>query len=84
MISRVQETFTKYNVSLLIYLIDKCYAGNVKTEIRRMHELDVLTDSVRQPSRDPYDKYSLNMLLIGNIVAVLIISATFLVILVKL
>ena len=74
------ETCTQYNASLLRYVIDKGYASNVKTEIRRGHEPDGLTDSVRQLliSQDPCDRYLLNMPFLlnntwlSNIVVVLI------------
>ena len=66
LLSRVQETCMKYNVSFLRYVLDKSYANKVKSDIRKQYcEPDGLTDSVRQLliSRDPYDRRLLNMLL---------------------
>ena len=66
LLSRVQETCMKYNVSYLRYVLDKSYANKVKSDIRKQYcEPDGLTDSVRQLliSRDPYDRRLFNMLL---------------------
>ena len=37
LLSRIQETCMKYNVSFLRYLLDKSYANKVKSDIRKQY-----------------------------------------------
>ena len=66
LVARVKETCAKHDVSFLKYLLDDCYASNIRREMKKCYNVENgLSDSVRQLmlSHDPYDKYVLNLLL---------------------
>ena len=66
LIARVKSICFKHDVSFLKFLVDKHYADKTRIDLKKRYMLeDGWADSVRQLllSRDPYDRYVLNMLL---------------------
>ena len=66
LIARVKSICFKHDVSFLKVLVDKHYADKTRTDLKKRYMLeDGLADSVRQLllSRDPYDRYVINILL---------------------